>query len=197
MINRGYKYVFLVIPLVCFVACSGGAQQVNDKGAMAQKLSLEEIKFKEWLKDTLVVFAGAAVNKIPNGTMTYKVRNDSLQFDVYTKYQFTYDRDYKQKDDEIGGMISLLKEYKEMPGLNSKISFTVHFSYYPSSIEQLRAAFVEEVEDILVDKDDELIEYGYIRGRLGDKVIKDKKTGAEKGYYKFIWHSDSLIKEKM
>ncbi|HLP04616.1 MAG TPA: hypothetical protein VK152_04225 [Paludibacter sp.] len=76
------------------------------------------------------------------------------------------------KDTSISKILSILKEYKEIPTKDFILSFRNVVSYYPSEIPNHRYGFVEDVKDIKIEffNERKTINYEYIRGRLSSKI---------------------------
>lgn len=197
MVVNNKLFAFLTVLLTCVIACSVRTKHDHEKELSLQKAQQTNHQFKHWLVDTLRMLDSSIHSDDTSKIVKYQIANDSMQLDIFESYQFVFDKGYRQKDKNTRYIFSLLKEYAEMPDLQSNISFTVHHSYYPSVVKGLEREFVAEVENILVEASDTLIEYGYIRGRLSDKYITVKKKGGKKLHYEFIWLKDKLIKRKI
>jgi len=160
------------------------------------KVSKKDRLFKQWVKDTTAIIKKHP-DIISNGLVKSQivVAEDSLLFSDFKTYEF--DSKSIIKNDEISNVISLLREYKELPRDNYKLSFVVGKNYYPSMFDDFKYDFTYELKNISLKTFHTNTEYSCIRGRLsGKKVFKVKNLDKSTIYnlYDFVWEGDKLIK---
>lgn len=153
--------------------------------------------FKQWVKDTTT-----KIKKNPDLMLNGLVKSqivvdaDSLLLSDFKTFEF--DSKNKIECKEISNVISLLKEYDELPKDNYHLSFVVEKSFSSSMANGLRYDFDSELKNVIVKTFRTNTEYKYIRGRLsGKKVFKSDIKDENYDLYDFVWEGDKLIKRKL
>ncbi|HWW40025.1 hypothetical protein [Pedobacter sp.] len=184
----------LLIISICLLIASCHSKKTNT----AINIPKQEQVFKEWLRDTLATIK-VNPDKITDGLVKsqFVVADDSLLVSELKDYEFHSKR--RSSNKEISNVISLLKEYDEIPKGNFELSFTTKKSYEPSVIADFKYDFVAEMEDIVIQTTQTRTEYNYIRGRLSDKKVQSLLKSADQndGLYDFIWEHSKLTKRKV
>jgi hypothetical protein len=184
-------YQTLLVSATCFSAhCQ--SEKSNSKIS-----NVQDDVFKVWLKDTV-----ATVQKSERQTegsfkkIEFVVAPDSLFFELKKTYQFQSIQKVDKK--EVSDILSLLKDYGELPTGSYSLSFITNQSFYPSSFKTLKYDFVNEIKKIKIIEGDVISEYKYIRGRLsGKKVTRKSASEIRAVIYEFDWKNDKLVKRKI
>lgn len=184
-------YLTLLVSTTCFSA------QCQSEKSNLKISNVQDDVFKDWLKDTV-----ATVQKSQRQTegslkkVEFVIAPDSLAFDLNKTYQFQSTQKVDKK--EVSNVLSLLKDYDELPRASYSLSFITNQSFYPSSVNTLKYDFVNEIQKIKIIEGDVISEYKYIRGRLsGKKVVRKSAPEIGAVIYEFDWKNDKLVKRKI
>ncbi len=162
-------------------------------------MPVQDKLFKQWVKDTTAMIK-LNPDVMENGLVKFQIvlEADSLLLSIFKTYEF--DSKNKIVNYEISNVISLLREYAELPKGNYKLSFVTEKSFYSSTIKELKYDFDSNLNKIIVKTSHTNTEYKYIRGRLsGKKVLKLDTKVENRNYdlYDFVWIGDKLTKRKL
>jgi hypothetical protein len=183
------------VTLVFGLTTAGCQSKVEGEAVVAAE---QDKIFKRWVKDTTAMIK-MRPDLLINGLVTSQIiLDDSLLFTNLKTYAF--DSENKIESDDIANVVSLLREYNELPKNTYTLSFVAEKSFSPSMANGLKYDFNSELKNILVKHSHTYTEYKYIRGRLsGKKVFKGEINYEKKSYdlYDFIGEGDKIIKRKL
>jgi len=185
------NYLIIIFGLFTTASCQSKVKSTAIVMPKQDKL------FKQWIRDTTAVM-NKHLNVISNGLIKSQIviAPDSLLFSDFKTYEF--DSKNMIKNDEISNVVSLLREYDELPSKNYKLSFMVEKNYSPSMSEGSKYDFDSELKNILVKTSQSNTEYSYIKGRIsGKKVFKANVKNKNYNLYDFVWEGDKLIKRRL
>jgi len=191
-------YIFLLL-LFVHTTCMNNVVNDQDK---TREIKDETLPFKEtdsnklfksWLADTLKYLSFPEKERAKDMENKHIIiGEDSLSLTINSYYR-TEISEKNKVSGEVSNIVNLLKEYEELPSETFTLSFLFESYYYPSSSEEMKYDFVNEIKDIQVlEKDSKLKKYGFIRGRFTNKEVISK-TG-ESVKTEFIWEGEKLIK---
>lgn len=192
------RYIGSILFLIGWMACSQSSKKPKEhenQAAIVQKLSPTDSSFKKWAIDTIRILNATSYDTSLK-KISYYFSEDSLTLIISDNYQFVYTHQPNKIDRNCRNLLSLLKEYGELPPLYSNCSFSIKVSFYPSVVKERLYDYVYEWDNIEIKTKNESLKYGYIRGRLNGKkiLINNPKDSA---YYEFIWKDNTLTKVKM
>lgn len=184
--------------LLFFVGVLGAKCQSGEKKKDLIPLNQQDRIFKKWLVDTLTI-----LNKEPsklNEKLTSSkiiVADDSLSFNIIKAYEFSSMEG--TKGPVVTNILSLLKDYDELPRVNYFLSFNTEELFYTSTSPNLKYDFVSEIKGIKIRTAESNIDYKYIRGRLSGKRIQSNSKAHNKKaiLYDFDWNGGKLLKKKL
>jgi hypothetical protein len=199
MIAKFSRPIAFLLLLTGGVSCSQPetkqAKHEPETSVQHKAASSKNAAFRKWTKDTIGILNATRYDTSLR-KIACKLSEDSGLFVISQNYRFVYDNASLKKDDNCKHLIALLREYDELPPMNSSCSFSIVESYYPDVTGNRLYDFVYEWDHIEIKTRDEIRKYGYIRGRLNDKKVI-RNNGKDSAYYQFIWNDKKLIKEKM
>ncbi|UPT65899.1 MAG: hypothetical protein M0D57_15495 [Sphingobacteriales bacterium JAD_PAG50586_3] len=205
------RYLLIPTLLIVLVACTNERQSdiTQTKDSLSEKKAIENSSyykdFRAWVNDTL-----KQINKGNNPTedeaflsMDIIQSPDSMELVIRKLYKVDIpSNSYSPKAKEI---ISLLKEYDEMPANGNTIIFYDVHEYHRSMIPELKREAYSYYDNIRVfatrkgnkinpNQQKNRTEYSYLRGRLSGK--KEYVDNREVASYSFIRQNNILIKRK-
>lgn len=185
------SYLILVFGYLTTASCQSKIEST------AVILPEQDKLFKQWVKDTT-----AMIKMNPDSMLNGLVKSqvvvgaDSLLLSDFKTFEF--DSKNKIECKEISNVISLLKEYDELPKDNYKLSFVAEKSFSSSMANGRKYDFDSELKNVIVKTFHTNTEYKYIRGRLsGKKVFKSDIKDGSYDQYDFVWDENKLIKRKL
>lgn len=198
MFTNMSRIIGFLILLLCGVACLQTTKENVNKhekaAAILPEVSTSDSSFKQWAIDTIrklsAIHYDSSLKKI-----RFQLSEDSLILVISENYQFVYNQ-FGKLDRNCRNLISLLKEYEELPAVNSDCSFSIKTTFYPSVSKEWRYEYVNEWDNITIKELKKTYKYGYIRGRLHDKKVLSNNP-KDSAYYEFLWEGNKLIKKKM
>jgi hypothetical protein len=170
---------------VIFISCAKKGSDDNSGQKAVQYAKTD--RFKAWAKDTLDEFLTRSAadttifeNSFTSGTHTIGAFKDTLALFVENRYALQVDpASYGEYDGSVThSVISLLKEYGELPDTVFELTFIEYVFYSPSSAEQQVYDYAMEIKDLEVNIAARglKIAYRYNRGSLSSsKETKDIK----------------------
>ncbi len=188
----------VVYILLLFVGAISTKCRFGEKKKDVISLNQNEVVFKKWLVDTLITL-NKEPSKLSEELTNSKqiVADDSLSFSIIKTYKFFSNE--RVKEPVVTNVLSLLKEYDELPTVNYSLSFSTEELFYTSTVSNLKYYFISEIKGIKIRTAEANIEYKYIRGRLSGKRIQTNSNPLNKTVviYDFDWNGNKLLKRKV
>lgn len=138
------------------------------------KINLEEVKYKEWLNDTLDEINNWVEYKdsfIKNRSID--IANDSLLLTIETEYYYSkFNLEYLPSNIpiEIERIIDVLNDNGELINKNFNFKCTYRILFFPSFIYRFEFESRYEYDNVIIDYGDEIYEYTIRKGDLKGKI---------------------------
>lgn len=200
--NRVLKLIVCTIILFSwFISCTTEEAKNNVSKTVGNLTAQQNINdpFKVWLRDTLLEFQSWRLK--PENGITKKeviVSDDSTALTTVTCYKVKI-HDVTEQAGPTNGLITLLREYNELPVGIFSLRFKYELEFYPSTIVARKYDFVYDIKDIEVSQKQRIVKYSFIRGRLANKEECKLSSVGDTEIIKtdFIWKGNKLIKKQL
>src|ERR1700678_3918224 len=181
----GYR---ILVVFMFYIVCSCGRlekksiisdslqnQVVQEKSDTLKDLS--EIVFKKWLRDTMALSHFGESNgviKEKNYIKQIQISQDSLVFIIADNYDLIINSGRAiRSNEDVEIVLSLLKDYDELPTRKFAIKFAINYEYSPTPVVDRiydLSSYLSGLETRIIG-DGTVSKYDYIRGRLSDKIV--------------------------
>lgn len=199
-----------VIAFTVLIGCNtkpNGKTSTNSVDSMNHQFdtTLSDVRFKQWLNDTMPVLTMASAETSPKNPGFLKraiaISPDSLTISVTDAYQFNVS-EKKPTDTTSRGaiLLNMLGVVEESPKKESTIQFEHYMFYSPSPLQRFAYEAVEEYKNIkvFVAGSSDTTAYKCLRGLIVSKVyIRKEKDGKfKKTDYDISWDGKTVKKRQ-
>jgi len=169
------NYLFTIVAaILIFVSCAHDNKSRESNDTLPKQIELTKsdtsmkrkaVVFKNWLADTLCLIARKD---------SFVLGADSLMLTVthFHKVKILHGR--IDKNEDASEIVKLLKNCKELQSKPFTLCYLTVFEYTSTPLEGSPYEEYSYPDKITVhcDGDSAISEYGYLRGRLSDKIVK-------------------------